>query len=177
MFGFEPLRKNRRKCLEELLQWNGQPLPPRLMTELVRELDRLELVMSQLAELEAERDRALQARRTAFTNATKAPSSGPTSAGEVGSQLLRLRSIGPEIASVAGSVLPQLQQPAGSGCLFGAYTKPLEERWHRRRARHFEGGKRALANHHDSACLVVGASSARQCSEPMVPRKGRRQTR
>jgi transposase len=99
VFGFEPLRKNRRKRLGELQQWNGQPLPARLKTELVRELDRLELVMSQLAALEAERDRALRARRTAVGN-TKAPSSGAASAGEVGSQLLRLRSIGPEIASV-----------------------------------------------------------------------------
>ena len=99
VFGFEPLRKNRRKRLEELQQWNGQPLPARLKTELVRELDRLELVMSQLAALEAERNRALQARQTAVEN-RKTPSSGTASAGEVGSQLLRLRSIGPEIASV-----------------------------------------------------------------------------
>lgn len=99
IFGFEPLHKNRHKRLEELQQWNGQPLPPRLMAELGRELDRLELVMSQLAALEAERDRTLQAKLTASSNTTKAPS-GATAAGEVGSQLLRLRSIGPEIASV-----------------------------------------------------------------------------
>ena len=100
VFGFEPLHKNRRKRLEELQQWNGQPLPPRLKTELARELDRLELVMSQLAALEAERDQALQARRAAARNPTKAPSLRTTSAGEVGSQLLQLRAIGPEIASV-----------------------------------------------------------------------------
>lgn len=100
VFWFEPLHKDRRKRLEELQQWNGQPLPPRLKAELARELDRLELVMSQIAALEAERDRALQARQTAVRNPTKAPSSGMTSAGEVGSQLLRLRAIGPEIASV-----------------------------------------------------------------------------
>jgi transposase len=68
--------------------------------ELVRELDRLELVMSQLAALEAERDRALQARQPAVRNTTKAPSSRTAPAGETGSQLLRLRSIGPEFASV-----------------------------------------------------------------------------
>ena len=100
VFGFEPLHKNRRQRLEELQQWNCQPLPPRLKTELIRELDRLELVMSQLATLEAERDRALQARRTVARNTAKAPSSRSVSAGQVGSQLLRLRSIGPEIASV-----------------------------------------------------------------------------
>ena len=100
VFEFKPLHKNRRQRLEELQQWNGQPLPPRLRTELVRKLDRLELVMSQLAALEAERDRALQARRTAASNATKTPSSGTACTGEVGSQLLRLRGIGPEFASV-----------------------------------------------------------------------------
>ena len=101
VYGFEPIHKNRRKRLEELQQWNGQPLPARLKTELVRELDRLELVMSQLAVLEAERDRTLQARRAPpVSNTTKAPSSVTASAGEAGSQLLRLRSIGPEIASV-----------------------------------------------------------------------------
>jgi transposase len=99
VFGFEPFHKNRRKRFEELQQWNGQPLPSRLKTELVRELDRLELVMSQLTSLEAERDRALQERRTAVKNTTKV-SFGTTAAGEVGSRLLRLRSIGPEIASV-----------------------------------------------------------------------------
>jgi transposase len=99
--GFEPLRKNRRQRLEELQQWNGQPLPPRLKTELVRELDRLELVMSQLVALEAERDRALQVKGTVFRNTAKAPpSSVAACAGEVGSQLLRLRGIGSEFASV-----------------------------------------------------------------------------
>ena len=48
VFGFEPIRKDRRKRLEELRRWDGQPLPPRLKIELVRELDRLELVMSQI---------------------------------------------------------------------------------------------------------------------------------
>jgi transposase len=100
VFGFEPLHKNRRRRFDELKQWNGQPLPPRLRTELVRELDRLELVLAQLATLEAERDQALQARRTAVRSTTTAPSSGTASAGEVGGQLLRLRAIGPEIASV-----------------------------------------------------------------------------
>jgi hypothetical protein len=80
---------------------------PRHMTKLFWELDRLGLVMSQLAALEAERDLALQA-----TRMSKAPSLGTASAGEVGSQLLRLRSIGDCLGVVAGSVLSQLQQPA-----------------------------------------------------------------
>ena len=56
VFGFEPMHKDRRTRLEQLQCWDGQPLPPQLKIELVRELDRLELVTSQLAELEAQRD-------------------------------------------------------------------------------------------------------------------------
>jgi transposase len=99
-FGFEPIRKDRRKRLEELCRWDGQPLPPRLKRELLRELDRLELVMSQLAALENERDRALQAYLAASEDGAQRPSPEPASAGVAGAHLLRLRGIGPEIASV-----------------------------------------------------------------------------
>lgn len=99
VFGFEPMHKDRRTQLEQLRCWDGQPLPPRLKIELIRELDRLELVMSQLAELEAERDRALQARRAPATKVGQKASPRP-SLGDTGRQLLRLRSIGPAIAAV-----------------------------------------------------------------------------
>ena len=49
VLSFEPIRQDRRKRMDELCRWDGQPLPPRLKTELLRELDRLELVMLQLA--------------------------------------------------------------------------------------------------------------------------------
>jgi transposase len=97
---FEPIRTDRRKGLDELCRWDGQPLPPRLKAELVRELDRLELVMSQLAKLEAERDKALQANQAASEGATQGSTAVSASIGEVGAQLLRLRGIGPEFASV-----------------------------------------------------------------------------
>ena len=97
---FEPIRTDRRKGLDELCRWDGQPLPPRLKAELVRELDRLELVMSQLAKLEAERDKALQADQAASEGATQGSTAVSASIGEVGAQLLRLRGIGPEFASV-----------------------------------------------------------------------------
>jgi transposase len=100
VFGFEPMHKDRRMRLEQLQCWDGQPLPPRLKIELVRELDRLELVMSQLAELEAERDRALRARQAPARNVEQEPSPARSSIGDAGRQLLRLRAIGPEIASV-----------------------------------------------------------------------------
>jgi transposase len=61
VFTFIPLRRDRRKRVEQLRRWDGQPLPPRLKAQLLRELDRLELIISQIATLEAERDRILQA--------------------------------------------------------------------------------------------------------------------
>ena len=97
---FEPIRMDRRKGLDELCRWDGKPLPPRLKAELLRELDRLELVMSQLAKLEAERDKALQVNQAANEGATQGRSAKSASIGEVGAQLLRLRGIGPEFASV-----------------------------------------------------------------------------
>jgi transposase len=100
MSSFEPIRHDRRKRLGDLRRWDGQPLPPRLKTELLRELDRLELVMSQLAKLEAERDEALQANRPVSEQVRKKPTAKTTSIGDAGAQLLRLRGIGPEFASV-----------------------------------------------------------------------------
>ena len=61
VFVFEPIRKDRRKRVEQLRRWDGQALPPRLKAQLLRELDRLELTISQIATLEAERDRILRA--------------------------------------------------------------------------------------------------------------------
>jgi len=100
VFDFEPIHKNRRQRLEDLCRWDSEPLPSRLKTELLRELDRLELVMSQIAALEAERDSILQANQAVASEKTQEAMSATAHAGAVGSQLLRLRGIGPEFASV-----------------------------------------------------------------------------
>lgn len=100
VFGFEPVHQDRWVQLEQLRRWDGQPLLPRLQAELVRELDRLELVMSQLAELEAERDQALQVKTAPSLSASEPRLAGADSASEVGAVLLRLRGVGPETASV-----------------------------------------------------------------------------
>lgn len=101
VFDFDVIRQDRRKRFEELRCWDGQPIPPRLKTELVREFDRLELVISQIAVLEAERDRALEAKRPVVpAEAANGGVAVPASADDAGSVLLRLRSIGPEFASV-----------------------------------------------------------------------------
>jgi len=106
VFGFEPMRKSDRKQLEQLRGWDGQALPPRLRAELTRELNRLELVISQVAAVEDERDRALKTKQhpapsIRASEATAGPQ--PAATEHAGRLLLRLRSIGPEFASVLSS--------------------------------------------------------------------------
>jgi len=84
---YDPLHRDRRGRLAALTTGDGRPLPKRLETEIGRELDRLELVASQLAAVERERD-ALMA-QTAEADARAAPAA-----------LIRLRGIGPELAAL-----------------------------------------------------------------------------
>jgi transposase len=81
--GYRPLRRDCRARLEELETGDGRPLPPGLKAEIGRELDRLELLRQQIAEVEATRDSLLAAEDNS-----------------PGKLLLQLRSIGPEFASV-----------------------------------------------------------------------------
>jgi transposase len=85
---YEPLRVGRREQLQRVLTAGGQALPQQLYQELDRELRRLELVLEQLQVVESERD-AVACR------------ADPKDARErmIG-RLMRLRGIGPEIATV-----------------------------------------------------------------------------
>jgi transposase len=84
VIGYEPLRRNRRSRLEELETGDGRPLPAHLKAQIVRELDRLELVLVQLKLIEAERDVLL-------------PADSPSA------MLAQLKGIGPQTASVLWS--------------------------------------------------------------------------
>jgi transposase len=84
---YDALHRDRRARLAALTTGDGRSLPERLKTEIGRELDRLELVVSQLAAVERERD-ALMA-QTAEADACAAPAA-----------LARLRGIGPELAAL-----------------------------------------------------------------------------
>jgi transposase len=59
--GYEPLRKDRRIRLDELQTGDGRPLPAYLKAHVTRELDRLELLVEQIAAVEKERDALLAA--------------------------------------------------------------------------------------------------------------------
>ena len=60
VFGYEPLRKGRRERLEDLWTGDGRPLPVHLKAQIIRELDRLEVLLAQLKTVEAERDTLLK---------------------------------------------------------------------------------------------------------------------
>jgi len=49
---YNPLHKNRRVCLEELRTGDGRSMPAHLKSEILREIDRLELVLRQISEVE-----------------------------------------------------------------------------------------------------------------------------
>lgn len=88
---YEPLRRDRRERLAELRTGDCCALPPRLVAEIGRELHRLELVMTMIGTLEAERDALAAAKAAPHPGAVKIR------------RLTRLKSIGPEFATVLTS--------------------------------------------------------------------------
>ncbi|AOX21667.1 IS110 family RNA-guided transposase [Kozakia baliensis] len=58
--GYQPLRRDRRACLDELRTGDGYPLPKHLKSQIGRELDRIELLMEQIKAVEGERDELAQ---------------------------------------------------------------------------------------------------------------------
>jgi transposase len=85
--GYEPMHRHRRARLEDLRTGDGRPLPRHLKAQLIRELDRLELLLEQIEAVEAERDILL-----ASANKTSTPV-----------RLLELKGVGPEFANVLWS--------------------------------------------------------------------------
>jgi transposase len=88
IYDYQPMRRDRMLRLEQLHTGDGRELPPRLKAEIARELQRLELVLRMLKEIEAERNAIASAKMSAHTNAKKIQ------------HLVKLKAIGPEIATV-----------------------------------------------------------------------------
>jgi transposase len=86
--GYQPLRKDRRKRLEELQTGDGRDLPRHLKTQINRELDRLELLLEQIAAVESERNSLLSVNEPL---AFEAPAPA---------MLLTLKGVGAEFAAV-----------------------------------------------------------------------------
>jgi transposase len=103
---YEPLRRDRRQRLAALRGGDGRPLGPRLRAQIGRELDRLELLLAQIAAVEGERDALLaaladrpgparpEARASRAAAAPGAPAPSPVAL------LMSLKGIGPEFAAV-----------------------------------------------------------------------------
>jgi transposase len=86
--GYQPLNRDRRKRLEELVTGDGRPLPPALKAQISRELDRIELLIEQIKDIEKAREAMMVAAGT----------SSPAPA-----LLLNLKGIGPQFAAVIWS--------------------------------------------------------------------------
>jgi transposase len=89
IYDYEPLHRNRRTRLEELETGDGRPLPAYLKGLIIRELDRIEIILAQLKVVESERDAMLK----------PVDEHTPTPA----SMLAQLKGIGPEFAAILWS--------------------------------------------------------------------------
>ena len=101
--GYEPLRRDRRKRLEELVTGDGRPLPFYMKAQIGRELDRIELLLEQIKAVEEIRDAMLTAPQPEATLAAGDPKPAEeviSSQPSAPAMLIELKGIGPEIASV-----------------------------------------------------------------------------
>jgi transposase len=105
--GYDALRRDRRQQLEGLRTALGEPLPPQARARIERMLDRLELVLTQIAVLEQQRDAVLEG----------APSS---EAERMIQQLVCLRGIGVQSATLL--VREAFVRPFANGKALGAYA-------------------------------------------------------
>ena len=88
IYDYEPLRADRHERLAGLTSGDGRILPPRLTAEIARHLQRLDLVVAMIRELEAERNAIAAARSEAHPQASRIAT------------LARIKGIGPEFATV-----------------------------------------------------------------------------
>jgi transposase len=89
IYDYEPMHSERMQRLERLRTADRHSLPPHLKAEILRELQRLELVLGMIQTIEAERDAIASAKsKSRHTSAKKIQ------------HLVKLKSIGPEFATV-----------------------------------------------------------------------------
>ena len=135
---YDPLHKDRRTRLEGLMTGDGRPLPGRLRAALLRELARIELLLQQIADVEAERDVSIEA------DVDGRPS--PVAL------LSRLKAIGPQIGAVLyhealyRNFANRRDVAAYAGLVPDALAKWLD----RPGARYIQSRQSASAPHHDA---------------------------
>ena len=161
IYDYEPLRPNRLARLEQLRAADGCELPPRFKAEIMRELQRLELVLNMIKTLEAERDAIASAGKSStHANAKKIQ------------DLIRLKSVGPEIGTTLVSEVfyRQFNNRQQLGSYVGLTPSHLQSGSSSRDQGISKAGNPKAPHHHDRAGLVVAASPAQQSFEHVVSR-------
>jgi len=92
IYDYQPLHRDRMQRLKGLHTADGRQLSPRLKAEIVRELQRLELVLRMIETIEAERDAIASAK-------TKAKTKMEHSNAKKIQDLVKIKCIGPEFAT------------------------------------------------------------------------------
>ena len=88
IYDYQPLRRDRMQPLDRLRTADGRTLPPRLEAEILRELQRLEIVIGMIKTIEAERDAIASANTETERGSAKKIQ-----------HLAKIKSIGPEFAT------------------------------------------------------------------------------
>lgn len=123
---YKPLRRDRRKRLAELTTGDGRALPAALKAQIGRELDRLELIVAQIKEVETARDAMLAAERQAAAGL---------------GLLCGLKGIGNEFA--AGLWTEALSRQFDNRRQLGAYAGLASSPWQSGRVDHDQGISKA----------------------------------
>jgi transposase len=97
---YQPLRRDRRKRLDELRTGDGRPLGSRLKAQVERELVRLELLLEQIGIVEDARDALLTELADGRSQASQKGAAAAATQPSPVALLMRLNGIGPEFAAV-----------------------------------------------------------------------------
>src|ERR1700738_1815369 len=89
IYDYQPLRRDRMQQLEQLHAADDRSLPPRLLAEILRELQRLELVIGMIKTIEAERDAIASAKTEEAEHTSPKKIQG----------LAKIKCLGPEFAT------------------------------------------------------------------------------
>jgi transposase len=156
--GYAPLSRDRRAELEQLRTGDGRPLPPHLKRRIVREIDRLELLLEQIRVVKAERDAMLAA-------AQEAAILNPAT------MLIELKGIGPEFATVLWQegLFRSFNNRRQIAALCRIGTNTMAKRHGRSRTRRLQIRESQAANNDAAARLALAAAPARLGAQPVVP--------
>jgi transposase len=123
---YAPLRRDRRRRLDELSTGDGRPLGPHVKAQIARELDRLELLLEQIKAVEAARDRLLDRLAESQSRGQDGPAPADAHPSPV-AQLISLKGIGSELA--ASLWTEGLSRPFANRRQAGAYSGLTPTPW------------------------------------------------